>query len=342
MNGTTPNRAVRNAVARAVGRPALDNKITLRPAAPHQSNRLYDVHVEGKHLIGKEYLRTDRPDAARHEYAALRHVESLEFAPQPVFFDARVGLVVVYGYMEGEMWDRRVPSAAELRELAEVWRRFHGLRTDGLWVATGQARPWSDIVAGLRAPLEAYALWADRGAPRQREAARLCLKALDRSLAAASGLMRIDTPPLCFCRSDARFANVIARSHGRLGLVDWEDSGLRDPAREVADLLLHPNQEDLLDWQAWQPFLSVYRHSRRDDPGFERRLQACLAIFPVFWLGILLADGMRRIANGTLESWMINEMEPNARLRRYLARAQAWPDLDPTTALSNLGAVAFF
>ena len=97
--------------------------------------------------------------------------------------------------------------------------------------------------------------------------------------------MATNTPPLCFCRSDPRFANVIARSDGGIGLVDWEDCGLRDPAREVADLLMHPNQEDLLDFAAWQPFLSVYRTGRRDDPDFELRLQAYLALFPVFWLG---------------------------------------------------------
>jgi len=145
-----------------------------------------------------------------------------------------------------------------------------------------------------------------------------------------------------FCRSDARVANVIARSDGRIGLVDWEDSGLRDPAREVADLLMHPNQEDLLDFAAWQPFLSVYVDGRRHDSEFEQRLRGYLAVFPVFWLGILLADGMRRIADGEFETWMVNEMEPNARLRRYLTRAQAWPDPDPTAALSKLGDVVFF
>ena len=124
--------------------------------------------------------------------------------------------------------------------------------------------------------------------------------------------------------------------------MDWEDSGLRDPAREVADLLMHPNQEDLIDWQAWQPFLSVYMTGRRDDPDFELRLQGCLAVFPVFWLGILLADGMRRIPAGELETWMINEMEPNTRLRRYMARAQAWPDPDPNAALSELADLEFF
>lgn len=341
MSDTRLPDVVRDAVARAIGRPADDDEITLRPAAEHQSNQLYDVRVQGQHLIAKEYLRADRPSAARHEYAALSRLQTLHLAPEPLFFEPRVGPVVVYRYMEGEMWDRRVPSAAELGALAELWLQFHCLGTDGFWLATGQARSWAEIEARLRMPLQAYAVWADSTSPRFRDAARLCLEALDRSLAAARRLIPSQTP-LCFCRSDARFANVIARPDGRPGLVDWEDSGLRDPAREVADLLMHPNQEDLLDWDAWQAFLSMYGDSRRNDPGFESRLQGCLAVFPVFWLGILLEDGMQRVADGRLDTWRVNELEPNTRLRRYLARAHAWPTPDPAVALAKLGDLAFF
>jgi len=335
------SRAVHDAVARAIGRPVSDNEITVRPATAHQSNRLHDIRVEGQHLIAKEYLRADRPYAPRHEYDALCRVQALHLAPEPVFFEPSVGPVVVYRYMEGEMWDRRVPSLQGLSALAELWVDLHSLGADGFWVATGQARSWSQIEARLRAPVRAYVAWTDgRGTPF-REAARLCLEALERSLIAAARLIPSVTP-VCFCRSDARFANVIARPNGRLGLVDWEDSGLRDPAREVADVLMHPNQEDLLEWDAWQAFLSVYASSRRDDPGFESRLQGCLAVFPVFWLGILLEDGMQRIVDGRFDSWLINEMEPNTRLRRYLARAQTWPDPSPAAALAKLRDLTFF
>jgi hypothetical protein len=108
-----------------------------------------------------------------------------------------------------------------------------------------------------------------------------------------------DVAPLRFCRSDPRFANVIARPHGRVGLVDWEDSGLRDPAPELADLLHHPNQEDLLGPEGWQPFLDRYLPTCRDDPGFGEWLRGYLALFPVFWLGVLLAEGLRRAESHT-------------------------------------------
>ena len=132
MSATLPSQTVRTAVASALRRPVMDNEITVRPAAPHQSNRLYDIYVDGEHLIAKEYLRGDLPDAAQHEYEALRYLESLQLAQEPVFFDAKVGPVLVYHYMEDEMWDRRVRSASELGDLARVWLRFHGLHPDGL------------------------------------------------------------------------------------------------------------------------------------------------------------------------------------------------------------------
>ena len=60
-------------------------------------------------------------------------------------------------------------------------------------------------------------------------AAQVCMQSLERGLADALPLIP-EVAPVCFCRSDARFANVISRPDGRVGLVDWEDSGLRDPA----------------------------------------------------------------------------------------------------------------
>jgi aminoglycoside phosphotransferase (APT) family kinase protein len=297
--------------------------------------------VDGAHLIAKEYLRTDEPDAADHEFRALRLVEPLDIAPKPVFFDPPLGRVVVYAFLEGSMWDRRPPAPAELARLAELWIELHALPATGLWLGRGQAQSWAEIMARLRAPVQAYSEWVDNQAPSHRRAAHLCREALERGLTTASALLP-ETVPLCFCRSDSRFANVIARPDGRLGLVDWEDSGLRDPAREVADLLLHPNQEDLLTPRAWEAFLAPYLASRRPDPGFHDRLRGCLAIFPVFWLGVLLREGLRRVAAGTLDGWLVNGLPPNERLRRYLARCRAWPELDPSRALVELADVACF
>ena len=137
------------------------------------------------------------------------------------------------------------------------------------------------------------------------------------------------TPRLCFCRSDARFANVIQRPNGHVGLVDWEDSGLRDPAQEMLDLLTNSNQEDLLSAAEWQPFLQPYLSTQTTlDPTLPRRVELYAALYPMFWLAIFFRIGIARAQAGTLAGWTINELPANVRLRRYLARSFAWPDPD--------------
>ena len=74
-------------------------------------------------------------------------------------------------------------------------------------------------------------------------------------------------PQLAFGRSDSRFANIIARTGGRVGIVDWEDSGLIDPALDQADLMVHANQEDLLSAGEWEAFLRPYLAAVADLPG---------------------------------------------------------------------------
>jgi thiamine kinase-like enzyme len=150
-------------------------------------------------------------------------------------------------------------------------------------------------------------------------------------------------PVLCFCRADPRFANVIARPTGRLGLVDWEDCGLRDPARDVADLLTHANQEDIVAPDVWSAFLDPYLAARRPvDPNLDTRVHLYLLLFPVYWLARNLHIGAQRAVEGQLSAWSINEMAPNQRLRRYLARARAWPARDFTRQLYAARSIEFF
>jgi aminoglycoside phosphotransferase (APT) family kinase protein len=333
---------VLEAVALATGLAPTSLTIRQRPAMAHQANRLYDVLADAQHLIAKQYVSNVELDAPSNEYRALRLVEHLDIAPRPAFFDPAVGPVVVYAYMDGTMWDRRVPSAVELESLAALWVALHGLPIEGLWVGRGQARNSPTLVGRLRAPIERYATWATAsGDHARRSAARACMQVLERGL--SDGVQLIpEIAPLCFCRSDARFANVIARPDGRVGLVDWEDSGLRDPARELVDLLHHPNQEDLLGPDEWRPFLDRYLPSRGADAGFAERVRGYLALFPVSWLGVLLTEGLRRTSNGTLHDWRVNDLDPNERLRRYVARSNAWPELDPGAALSDVADVTFF
>jgi thiamine kinase-like enzyme len=139
-------------------------------------------------------------------------------------------------------------------------------------------------------------------------------------------------PAGVFCRSDPRFANVIKRPDGRYGFVDWEDAGLRDPALEAADLMLHPEQEDLLTPAEWQPFLTAYCQATGFvQAGFLQRVEQYALALPLFWILVMMQYGIRLGQAGKLAEWQINELPANLRLQRYLARALAGTqrDFDP-------------
>jgi len=330
-------------LSRATGLDAAALTVKERLPLTYQSNRLYDVWAGDQHLIAKEYLRPDELTVAPAcEFNALQRLAGLDIAPQPVFYDPALGPVVVYTYMEGEMWNRKRPSPDQLRQLAERWLQLNALPVNGLWLSRGHFASPMELAGRFQGWLQTYREWGAAHFPPAVPLADLSLDILHKRQAVFASLERLP-PTLCFCRSDNRFANVIQRPDGRLGLVDWEDSGLRDPASEVADLLTHANQEDLLDEQGWRPFLDHYLPVHQTaDTGFAERLHGYLAIFPIFWLALLLNTGVRRAQASTLSGWQINEIPANERLRRYLARALAWPDAAFDSQLASLPASRFF
>jgi aminoglycoside phosphotransferase (APT) family kinase protein len=235
-------------VAAATGVSPASVRVSLRAPLEVQSNRLYDAWAGKRRLIVKEFLKpAEYQDAPRREYAALQLLKLLYVAPQTVLYrphpTASLGPLVIYAYLEGEMWGRRKPSPDELEQLARLWLRLSALPTEGLWVSQGHersssARAIDARVAEFRTRFESYAAWAETEFNPGLRAAELCLDLLERCLPVVRELQTIEAA-LCFCRSDPRFANVIRRPDGRLAMVDWEDSGLQDPACDLADVVMH-------------------------------------------------------------------------------------------------------
>jgi thiamine kinase-like enzyme len=171
-----------------------------------------------------------------------------------------------------------------------------------------------------------------------------CWALLQRLPAILDSFAQLPDPTLLFCRADPRFANVIQRPDGRIALVDWEDCGLRDPARDVADLLTHPNQEDLLSDEEWLDFVRPYTTERlKIDPHFNERVHYHLALFPIFWLLGLLNYGVNHFnAGNSLKGWQPNVIPVNIQLRRYLARATCWPAPPTAADQASLAQLSFF
>jgi aminoglycoside phosphotransferase (APT) family kinase protein len=321
-------------------------RIARRPALDHQSNHLYDARTDSRHWIVKEYLKADELlDAPRREFDALQLLAPFDIAPRPIAFQPAappVGPVVIYEFLEGEMWDRRRPTAEQLTQLAEVWLKMNSVPVEGLWPSRGFAQPLAEIALRFRADLQTYAGWAESEFKPAKRAAALLLSELERRRPA---LAELDDarPAFCFCRADPRFANVIQRPGGRLGLVDWEDSGLRDPAIDLADVVTHPNQEDLLTSEEWQHFLQPYLAARGGgDPGLGRRRRLYLALLQMYYSAVIIRRALNQIHSGQPGLEKVNNIPINLRLRRYLARALAWPAEDFSAQLATVQDMEFF
>lgn len=333
---------VETAVSLALG-PGAD--VQERTPLGFQSNQLFDVWWNGRHFIAKHFLKSDElADAPRREFEALQLLAPLDVAPQPVFYNADLGPVVIYEFMDGEMWDRMKPTAVQLHQLADLWLTLNDLPPDGLWLSRNMARPMHDVATMFHSYLQNYEAWAAEHFPPGLAGVPHCWALLEQLPSILDSFAQLPEPTLLFCRADPRFANVIQRPDGRLALVDWEDCGLRDPARDVADLLTHPNQEDLLSDEEWMAFLRPYTSERRKtDPQFNERVHHYLALFPVFWLLGLLNYGVNHFnAGNSLKGWQPNRIPVNIQLRRYLARATCWPAQPTAAAQASLAQLSFF
>jgi len=337
------NPQIITALAQTLCVPETAVHITLRPPLDFQSNSLYDVWAAGRHFIAKEYLNPDELEVAPdREFQALHWLADLDIAPRPVFYDPALAPVVVYEFMPGEMWNRQPPTPEQLTRLATLFTQLHALPTEGLWTSRAYEQSLQARRTAVQKSFQSYATWVVEKQPHLQPLADTCLDLLSKYDVMAEELVHYQ-PVLTFCRLDSRFANVIARPDGRLGLVDWEDSGLGDPALDLADLLIAANQEDLLDRAGREALLRPYLAIRTpQDPTLERRIQLYVGILTIFWLGLLLPAGVRKAQTGQLVDWRVNGMLANQRLRRYLARALAWPRSDFAEELAQLESVEFF
>jgi hypothetical protein len=344
LNGfrmTSLPETVKAALAKAILKKTTDLTVTLRKPLDFQSNCLYDIWAGEEHFIAKVYLKADEFESApKREFQALTRLSSLDIAPQPIYYDPSVAPVVIYRYMEGAMWGRRYVSPTALARLMDLWLKVHAVPAD--WYARGYERSLQEVEDEFRHHFRNYLDWTAHAFKPGKQAAETILNLLD-SRAIVFQELADYTPVLLLCRSDPRFANVIQRPNGTLGMVDWEDSGLLDPARQLADFLTHPNQEDLIDWPGWQAFVVPYLDTLgAQDSTITRRMHLYLEIFPFFWMMILTKWGIQLASARQLTGWNINGLPGNVRLRRYLARAISWPKFDYRNVLEDLEHIQFF
>jgi Ser/Thr protein kinase RdoA (MazF antagonist) len=334
------NATIAQVVTAATGWSPAQFQVQLRPPLTIQSNNLYDVLGPGPRLIAKEYLNRDElPAAPTREFLSMQLLVPYDIAPQPIFFDLAEGPVVLYEFMSGEMWPEQSPTPAMLTGLAECWLTMRRLSADGLWVSRGlETLPHIVVNTGKR--LQTYLDWAAQQDSLTRAFAAESRHLLQRAAVAYEKLT--DRPiPHYFCRSDPRFANLILRPDGRVGMVDWEDAGRHDPAYAIAGFFSHANQEHLLTATDRATFLAAYRAGLApgEDPDLPVRVALYERLLSVAWLALLLEAGCNRPDQ---RDWQVHNMPVNAKLHRFRARALSDSYAELEHKLMALEPIPFF
>ncbi|MGB1252745.1 MAG: phosphotransferase [Candidatus Promineifilaceae bacterium] len=233
------------------------------------NNLLYRAEYEGDVYAVKLTARDERRRAWR-EWVALRGLEALQMpiAPQAVWFDESLPLpTIVQRWVEGSV-------SAEARDpikLATLINRLHNISPGQLGI-THQAIISPNTAQALIAHFEEQVAYVPEG----------LLSAEIKQVRQQVHTLNWPTWPLAqpaFGRADNNPTNFIDIGH-QLIAVDWEYSGLIDPAFEIAEMYSTPKMR-FADKTHAETFLQAYDHQADDT--FLVRFKTYQALMAAWW-----------------------------------------------------------
>ena len=228
-----------------------------RPVSGGGNSRIYKVVGEHAVYALKAYPHgaSDSRDRLGTEYAALTLLaqRGVEAVPRPIAADRECGYGL-YEWLESEAVG--MASAADIDECVAMIARLRDIGRCGVGTEIGAASAacWSG--AAVVAQLEERFLGLRREAARSADLEWF----LDRELAPAVAAtvkeatnryalaelrfdQPLDLPELVLSPSDFGFHNAGRRCDGALQFFDFEYFGWDDPAKLMADFLLHPGMK---------------------------------------------------------------------------------------------------
>lgn len=299
-----------------------------------RNSRIWRVSSGGRAFALKQYPpRADDPrNRLATETDALRLMERfrIDTVPRVLGIDRERGFALL-SWIEGidvtEVGDRDIDAAVSFLSA------IHALRTTP-WaaeqpLASEACLCGAEIVRQIEARLGRLA-----GLDAEPELVEFLGKSLQphialavseaRAHAAAAGLdfnTELPQEGRSLVPADFGFHNSLRRSDGSLAFVDFEYFGWDDPVKLTADILLHPGRP--LPPRQRKRFRHAAQRLYGGEPGFAERLQACLPLFGLRWVLILLNEFIperwqRRAMAGDTAGWSEAKSRQLARARAFL------------------------
>ncbi len=287
------------------------------------NSRIYRLTAaDGGTFALKHYFRHpgDSRDRLGTEMAALAFMtgQGLDCVPRPLGADAQAGLAL-YQFIDGVRPEP--PTDAEVDQAAAFLIRLHGLSRLPAALALPAASEVRFSLAATARNVEDRLGLLERGAPALAGFLRQELAPAWRAMAGQYRQSDRELPlqERTLSPSDFGFHNALRRN-GQLVFLDFEYFGWDDPAKMIADLLLHPR----LGPERIRLARGVL--AGFDDPSaLEARVRRVFPLFGIKWCLILLNEflpgplGRRQFATAQ-DSVLERQARQLAKARAQLSR----------------------
>ena len=242
-------------------------------------NNLLFHATDAEHDIAVKFTVRDPRDRAGREYDALLtlHRAGLGIAPEPLLLDTTsyAQPVVVQSWLRGEVSASPPDNEAEWKSLLSHLACIHQITPE---TSSVRLRP---AIHGATSVAEARGLVDEQ---RARLPAEARPRSLRRLMARFESTAFPDWPErtVTLCRVDNNLLNFVRRPEGWAS-VDWENSGLADPAMEIAEMVCHPAYLDIPLAQ-WEWVINAYADLTGLVNVVERIRVYCKILY-IWWVG---------------------------------------------------------
>ena len=265
------------------------------------NNALYRVRVGGEVYACKFFVKDERRRGDR-EWAAVNMLQSAgrRLAPEPVALANDGPLpqpVIIYRWVNSVTLAGQSLSRQDLIQLIGALNEVHRTPSSGnetllpAWHQPSSYQAYYEEVVGFYTRLRA---WADEvgvpnaDLPQWLAGLRNLLPLMEQTAGRAKDIVgQAGTDGVyhgtTLVRVDGNLENIVRDENGQIVFMDWECSGLGDPAFDLAEQRWHPRTLNISQ-QEWEAAMAAYLPAG-DDPGFAERLAVYSQLVPAWWVG---------------------------------------------------------
>ena len=311
------------------------------------NSRVYKVTADGaEHFALKAYFRHpgDNRDRLATEYNSLAYLWANGFReiPRPLRTEPGLGWAL-YQFVEGDKLQPGQAGDAEVLLAAEFLGRLRDLsrQADSRKLGTASEAFFTldlvvDNVRGRLSRLETAPEDSDPGKALQTFLAEEFKPFLEQAIRWSESRLKaaghsfgkeLSREERMLSPSDFGFHNALRQRDGRIIFLDFEYFGWDDPAKMIADFLLHPAM--VLPPGAKRIFASALFRRFSDWPDLRGRVEGVYPIFGLKWCMIILNEFLpdqllrRRFAATAATDRSVLRLQQLDKARRMLARVRA-------------------